>query len=70
MFIIQWKNKYSGETGYVKKVNQKLGFFENTFEKENANVFKNKASASRAFNWLTNSNEAENNVFEIETIAV
>lgn len=29
--IIQWKNKWSGETGFVKKLNRKGRYFENTF---------------------------------------
>ena len=29
---IQWKNKWSGETGYVKVVHNKEQYFENTFD--------------------------------------
>lgn len=64
MFIIKWQNKYSGDTGYVEKINRKWGYFENTFEKSEASLFKNKASASRALNWLNNSEEGKNNTFE------
>ena len=36
---IQWKNKWSGETGFVKKVHTKEGYFENTFDKSEAKIF-------------------------------
>ena len=65
MFIIKWRNKYSGETGYVEKINKKYGYFENTFDESLASIFKTKSTASRALNWLTNSEEGENNTFEV-----
>ncbi len=34
--IIQWTNKWSGEKGFVKKLNRKEEFFENTFERSEA----------------------------------
>lgn len=34
--IIQWKNKWSGETGFVAKINRKKGYFENTFNEAEA----------------------------------
>ena len=36
---IQWTNKWSGEKGFVKCLNRKEGFFENTFNKEDAKLF-------------------------------
>lgn len=36
---IQWKNKWSGETGYVKVVHNKEQYFENTFDADEAKNF-------------------------------
>lgn len=36
---IKWTNKFSKETGYVKKLNRKKKYFENTFEKSEAMQF-------------------------------
>lgn len=36
MLIIQWTNKHSKEQGYVKKLNKKQGYFENTYERSEA----------------------------------
>ncbi len=36
---IQWKNKYSQETGYVKCLNRKEGYFENTYVEDEAKDF-------------------------------
>ena len=33
---IRWENKYSKETGFVKKLNHKDGYFESTFSEEEA----------------------------------
>lgn len=70
MFIIKWENKYSKETGYVEKINRKWGYFENTFDKKSAGLFKNKSAASRALNWLISSDEGKNNTFEVEPVSI
>lgn len=44
---IKWTNKWSGEVGYVKKVNTKSKYFENTFDINEAKVF-TKSSATKA----------------------
>lgn len=36
---IQWKNKWSGETGFVKSVNMEQQYFENTQDVTQAKVF-------------------------------
>lgn len=59
--IIQWKNKYSGETGFVKKLNHKKGFFENTFDANEARKF----SAKTVDNTLALLNEwCSDNTYE------
>lgn len=36
---IRWINKCSGEVGYVKCINSKEQYFENTFDENEAKVF-------------------------------
>lgn len=36
---IQWKNKWSGETGFVKSINMEQQYFENTDDVNQAKVF-------------------------------
>jgi hypothetical protein len=69
-FIVKWTNKFSNETGYVMKVNKKMGYFENTFDKASAFAYKTKASAKSAITWLMKSAEGENNTFDIEEVAL
>lgn len=38
--VIQWTNKCSGEQGFVKKLNRKGRYFENTFERREAATVK------------------------------
>lgn len=46
MYIIKWTNKYSKEEGYVKCLNRKEGYFENTFERSEAKAYKKQALKS------------------------
>ena len=69
MYVIKWENRYSKETGYVEKINRKFGFFENTFERANAGIFKTKGNAIKAISWLKSSKEGENNEFFLEEIS-
>jgi hypothetical protein len=43
---VQWTNKYSKEQGYVKALNKKEGYFENTFDKAEAKDFTAKQLSS------------------------
>lgn len=45
MFAVQWRNRVSGETGFVKKINRKEGYFENTWEGKDAKLFKTEKNA-------------------------
>lgn len=38
--IIKWTNKFSGETGYVRTINRKGEYFENTYDREQARDYK------------------------------
>ena len=59
---IKWTNKWSKEQGYVKVINKKGGYFENTFDVSEAKNFSSK-SISNTLSWL---NEHEsNNTYDI-----
>lgn len=46
--IIRWTNKYSGEQGFVKCLNRKEEYFENTFDRSEALLIsKKKGVAAR-----------------------
>lgn len=42
---IKWTNKFSGEVGFVKDINTKKKYFENTFDESEAKVFSTKTLA-------------------------
>ena len=65
MFKIQWTNKMSGETGYVKAFPKKMGHFENTYNVDEAKPYKTEAAAKTAIRGLEAVGEADNNIFEI-----
>lgn len=61
--IIKWTNKVSGEQGFVKKLNRKEKFFENTFERKEANNFSMQNGVSNAIVLL---NEyCSDNIYEV-----
>ncbi len=37
--IIKWTNRFSGEVGYVKKLNYRERYFENTWDQKEAKIF-------------------------------
>ncbi len=45
MYIIKWKNKWSGEEGFVKCLNREKEYFENAFDRSLAKKWK-KATAN------------------------
>lgn len=48
---IKWTNKWSGEVGFVKSINTKESYFENTFDEAEAKVFA-KSTIARALKQL------------------
>jgi len=62
--IIQWKNKYSGEIGYVGSVSAKERCFHNA-DRGGAKNFKSQKSADKAIEQLKEYGEAENNDFYV-----
>ena len=67
-YIIKWENKFSAETGLVKKINKGKGYFENTYNVEEAKSFKTKKGAENAIETLKVLKDAENNTYCIVSI--
>lgn len=65
---LKWKNKFSGEEGYVKSVSYKNGYFENTFAKEEAKKYAGKKSLEKELAFLEAIGETVSNEFVIEEI--
>lgn len=63
--IIKWTNKFSSETGYVQNVSKTEGHFVNTFDMNEAKVYKRECDVARALNTLEAIGESENNDFEV-----
>ena len=65
MFVLKWTNKFSGETGYVASISTKDKHFVNTFDINEAKVYKTSVVANRMINTLAAFGEADNNTFEV-----
>jgi len=63
--IIKWTNIMSGEQGYVESVSAKEKHFVNTFDKDNAKIYKTASAAKTAIKNLISYGEGEANTFEI-----
>ena len=61
--VIKWRNRWSGEEGYVESVSVKNGHFVNTFDIKKAHKYSRKSSVSNAMNALQAMGETENNDF-------
>lgn len=62
--VIQWTNKFSGEQGFVKCLNRKDEYFENTWEKSEAQKFA--ASAIKQTINLLDKFESNNTYCEVD----
>ena len=67
MVIIKWINKYSGETGYVAAISSKNRCFVNTYDRDMAKGYSEKA-VKGMISKLESFGEAENNEFEILSV--
>ena len=63
MVVLKWINKYSGETGYVASMSTKEQCFINTFSKEEAKRYSEKA-VKGIMTKLEKYHETDNNIFE------
>lgn len=68
MFIIRWRNRYSGEMGFVKSISIKEGHFNNTFDIKDAQKYKTQNSVSCALTNLAKMGETMNNDFEVMSV--
>lgn len=60
-----WQNKWSGEKGYVKVVRESRGYFESTYDVNEARKFKSVRECEEALAILERIGETQNNDFQI-----
>ena len=65
MYNLKWNNKYSLESGFVKKVLKTKGHFENTFDQAEAKKYRSESVALKDIEILKSLGEADNNNFEL-----
>lgn len=65
---LKWRNRFSGEEGYVASVSKAKGYFINTFDKAQAKKYASEASTQKDLVTLEALGEFENNEFFTETI--
>lgn len=63
--LIKWTNKLSGEQGFVRNIRIFRGYFENTFNIEEAHVFANAHQCDAAIKLLDQFGETSKNSFEL-----
>lgn len=63
---LKWRNRYSGETGYVKSVSLAKGYFINTFDKSEAKQYRSDKMISNDLDILLKIGEMDNNDFLTE----
>ncbi len=63
MYNLKWKNKFSGEEGYVAKIQKAKGYFENTFDQSAARTFKTQKDCDKVIQTLGEIGETEQNDF-------
>lgn len=66
--VLKWRNKFSGEEGYVASVSKAKGYFINTFDKAEAKKYANETSVQKDLATLEAIGESENNDFFTETV--
>ena len=64
MVKIKWTNKFSNETGYVASVSNKEKCFINTFDKDEAKEYSERA-VKGIMTRLESFGETEDNIFEV-----
>lgn len=67
-FNLKWRNKFSGEEGYVASVSKAKGYFINTFDKAEAKKYASEASAQKDLATLEAFGEFVNNEFFTEAV--
>lgn len=64
MVVIKWKNKFSGETGYVQAISAKEKHFINTYDINEARQYKEITAKGMITNLIAYG-EGNNNDFEL-----
>lgn len=67
-YIICWRNKWSGDEGFVKQIRQSSGYFINTFDKEEARRYRTSNEAQKAIDVLMSYGEGQNNDFFVVSV--
>lgn len=67
-FNLKWRNKFSGEEGYVASVSKAKGYFINTFDKAEAKKYASEAAAQKDLATLEALGEFVNNEFSTEAV--
>lgn len=65
---LKWRNKFSGEEGYVASVSKAKGYFINTFDKAEAKKYASEAAAQKDLVTLEALGEFVNNEFSTEAV--
>ena len=65
---LKWKNRFSGEEGYVASVSKAKGYFINTFDKAEAKKYASEAAAQKDLVTLEALGEFVNNEFSTEAV--
>lgn len=60
---LKWRNKFSGEEGFVQKVVKSQGYFINTFDQSEAKKYRSQKVVDNDIALLTELGEAQNNDF-------
>lgn len=63
--VLKWRNKYSNDEGFVKNVLSSKGHFVNTFDINEAKVYKGDKALNKDLQTLESIGETENNDFHI-----
>ena len=64
-YVIKWRNRYSGEEGFVEKISVKEKHFVNTYDPNKAHLYTRKSSLTSALKTLEDIGETVNNVFYV-----
>lgn len=63
--VIKWRNRWSGEEGYVESIAVKTGNFVNTYDINKAHKYTQKNTVTNALNTLAKIGETAQNDFYI-----
>ena len=62
---IQWTNKFSGESGFVKSTSKTNKCFYNTFDYEEAKKYRRQSAIDSDLAFLAEIGETQNNIFSV-----